>query len=59
VTVENLSPGMLVAEVIMKPEMTPLLTAAQTKGCTLHLGRHMLEQQVKLLFAFLGLSTEP
>jgi len=59
VTVENLSPGMLVAEVIMKPEMTPLLTAAQTKGCGVHLGRHMLEQQVKLLFAFLGLSTEP
>lgn len=41
----ELSPHHIVAEVIMEPELTPLLRAAQAKGCRIHLGRHMLEAQ--------------
>ncbi len=41
----ELSPGQIVAEIIMEPELTPLLHAAKAKGCRIHLGRHMLEAQ--------------
>lgn len=47
--VEKLSADTLVAEVIMKPEMTALLHAAQARGCPIHLGRHMLEHQALLM----------
>jgi len=47
--IEKLSTDTLVAEVIMKPEMTALLCAAQTRGCPIHLGRHMLEHQSLLM----------
>lgn len=48
-----LLPSMLVAEVIMKPEMTALLTTAQQRGCRIHLGCHMLDQQVRLMGRFM------
>lgn len=44
-----LAPSQLVAEIIMKPEMTALLLAAREKGCRIHLGRHMLDHQVRLM----------
>lgn len=44
-----LSPSTLVAEIIMKPEMTALLQAAQKQGCAIHLGRHMLDHQARLM----------
>jgi shikimate dehydrogenase len=47
--------GMVVAEVVMEPEITPLLAAARAAGCTIHLGRHMLEHQLQLMANFLGL----
>jgi shikimate dehydrogenase len=47
--VGRLSPDTIVAEVIMKPETTALLAAARDKGCTIHHGRHMLDEQVRLL----------
>lgn len=50
-----LTKNMVVAEVIMEPEITPLLAAARTAGCTIHLGRHMLEHQLQLMANFLGL----
>lgn len=50
-----LAPGMIVAEVIMEPEITPLLRAARTAGCRTHLGRHMLDHQLQLMANFLGL----
>jgi len=56
VPLEALSPGTLVAEVIMKPEKTALLHQAEARGCPIHLGRHMLDQQARLLLEFLGLS---
>ena len=53
-----LKPSMTVAEVVMKPERTALLEAAASKGCRVHLGRHMLDAQVRLLAEFLGLAPE-
>jgi shikimate dehydrogenase len=43
----------LVAEVIMKPELTPLLAAAQAHGNPVHHGRHMLDYQLEPIFEFL------
>ena len=46
----------LVAEVVMKPDMTPLLIAAEKRGHAIHFGIHMLNGQLELMFEFLGLS---
>ena len=51
-----LTPAMTVAEIIMKPETTPLLAAAKDKGCTVHYGRHMLDEQIRLIVDFIGAS---
>ena len=48
----------LVAEVIMKPEMTPLLIAAQKRGHAIHFGTHMLNGQLEQMMKFLGVSTD-
>jgi shikimate dehydrogenase len=46
----------LVAEVIMKPDMTPLLIAAKARDYSIHFGIHMLNGQLELMMRFLGLS---
>lgn len=51
----GLAPGMIVAEVIMEPETTPLLAAAGEKGCRTHPGKPMLEQQLELMASFFKL----
>jgi shikimate dehydrogenase len=51
---ERLVPSMIVAEIIMKPETTALLSAAKAKGCAVHYGRHMLDQQISLIARFFG-----
>ncbi len=51
---DRLSPGTLVAEVVMQPDVTPVLEAAQLRGCRIHKGIHMIEQQVRLLVDFLS-----
>jgi len=43
--------------VLMKPEKTPLLVAAERHGCPIHLGRHMLDGQVDLMFEFFAART--
>jgi len=53
VDVERLEKGCVVAEVVMQPDMTPLLIAAEARGCRVHKGIHMIEQQVRLLADFL------
>ncbi|MFT4013958.1 MAG: shikimate dehydrogenase [Paracoccus sp. (in: a-proteobacteria)] len=53
--VAGLTPGMVVAEVIMDPEITPLLAEAQARGCRIHLGKPMLEQQLELMADFFKL----
>ncbi len=51
--VDRLDPATLVAEIVMKPERTALLDAAQAKGCPIHFGRPMLDEQVPLMARFL------
>ncbi len=53
--VERLDPSTLVAEVLMKPETTTLLTAAAARGCPTHQGKHMLDGQRDLMMAYFGL----
>ncbi|WP_460452497.1 shikimate dehydrogenase family protein [Alsobacter sp. SYSU BS001988] len=48
---DELRPEQIVAEVIMEPEITPLLRAAQAKGSRIHLGRHMLDAQAVAMIA--------
>ena len=44
----------IVAEAIMEPEMTPLLKAAQAKGCRIQRGKPMLESQIVLMAKHMG-----
>jgi shikimate dehydrogenase len=53
--VEHLPRAMLIAEVIMKPERTPLIERARALGHPTQEGKHMLDCQVDLIFEFLGL----
>ncbi|MBM3535233.1 MAG: shikimate dehydrogenase [Alphaproteobacteria bacterium] len=50
----QLRSGTIVADIIMNPEMTRLLTLAKERGCRIHLGRHMLDSQLPLLARHLG-----
>jgi shikimate dehydrogenase len=47
-----LQPSQTVAEVVMSPEMTPLLQAAQRVGCAIHPGKQVLEGQLQALLDF-------
>ena len=49
-------PSALFAEVVMKPEITPLLVAAQARGHRVHSGIHMLNGQLEMMMKFLGLA---
>lgn len=51
----RLTPDMTVSEIIMSPEMTPLLLEAQRRGCRISLGKAMLEHQVRRLESLLAL----
>ena len=52
----RLDPGLLVVDVIMKPEVTPLLRHAQACGCRTMGGRHMLEGQAEEVMRFFAVS---
>lgn len=59
IDVSLLEPTTLVAEIIMKPEITALLQAGQARGCPIHLGRHMLDEQVQIMGRYMtGLSVD-
>lgn len=47
----------LVCEVVMKPEMTPLLISAKARGHEIHFGTHMLNGQLALMMEFFGVNT--
>lgn len=47
-------PGQFVAEVIMEPDLTPLLLAAKERGCRVQRGRPMLECQIELMARHMG-----
>ncbi|WP_310888935.1 shikimate dehydrogenase family protein [Gluconacetobacter dulcium] len=49
---ERVGPGVLVAEVIMTPEMTPILHAAAGRGAAIHPGRAMLDGQLEAIFRY-------
>ena len=56
VAVSQLTADMVVAEVIMAPAATPLLAAAAARGCPIHLGRHMLEEQIAIMANYIGVA---
>jgi shikimate dehydrogenase len=45
---------MLIAEVIAKPEVTPLLEAARRRGAQIHSGIHMIHGQIDLIAAHMA-----
>lgn len=50
---ELLQPEHIVAEIIMKPEMTAMLQQAKLRGCVVQAGRHMLDHQARLMGEFM------
>jgi len=54
-----LRPGLLAAEIIMRPEETAFLRVAKKQGATLQYGRHMLEEQKGLMADFLQMEQAP
>lgn len=50
---DSVEKSTLVAEVVMKPDMTPLLIAAEKRGHAIHFGIHMLNSQLELMMQFL------
>ena len=54
VEVARVSSTALVADVVMVPELTPLLQAAQARGLEIVPGREMLTQQIEAFADFFG-----
>ncbi|MVT66096.1 shikimate dehydrogenase [Bradyrhizobium pachyrhizi] len=54
IDVEKLKPGQVAADVIMMPDTTSFLRAAEANGCRIHRGIHMLRGQVEEIADFLG-----
>jgi len=50
---ETIRSGLVVADIVMDPEVTPLLALARERGARVHFGRHMLEAQLDLFIEFL------
>jgi shikimate dehydrogenase len=53
--VSKLEARQVVAEIIMSPETTALLAAAQARGCRVQRGRPKLDCQLRLMADFMGL----
>ena len=53
-SLDNLEQVTLVAEVIIRPEMTCTLKEAIMRGCTVHQGIHMLTAQIRLMLDFMN-----
>lgn len=51
---ETIDADCVVAEAVMKPAMTPLLHAAQSRGARIHLGEHMIAAQIEHFLRFLA-----
>jgi shikimate dehydrogenase len=54
VNLSALRPGVVVADIIMKPRETPLLRAARAVGCEVRYGAGMLDHQLELMLEFFG-----
>jgi len=57
VDVERIAPTTFVGEVVMKEEFTPLLRAAQAKGCSVQVGTDMLFEMIPAYLEFFGFGT--
>lgn len=55
--ISKLSPSTFVGEVVMKTEMTPLLLAAQARGCRFQIGTDMLFEMIPAYLEFFGYGT--
>ena len=53
----RVAPSTFVGEVVMKEAMTPLLLAAQAKGCAFQLGTDMLFEMIPAYLEFFGFGT--
>jgi shikimate dehydrogenase len=52
---EAIAPGTLVCDIIMEPQTTAFIAAAQAQGLPVHRGRAMLDHQVPAYLAFFGM----
>ncbi len=57
VDADRIVPGTFVGEVVMKEEFTPLLRAAQAKGCRVQVGTDMLFEMIPAYLEFFGFGT--
>ena len=57
VDIGRVAPGTFVGEVVMKEEFTPLLRAAQAKGCPVQVGTDMLFEMIPAYLEFFGFGT--
>ena len=55
--VERIAPGTFVGEVVMTSEYTPLLRAAQARGCPVQVGTDMLFEMIPAYLEFFGFGT--
>jgi shikimate dehydrogenase len=55
--VSRIAPSTLVGEVVMKQAITPLLAAAQAKGCAIQIGTDMLFEMIPAYLEFFGFGT--
>jgi shikimate dehydrogenase len=55
--VTRLTPATFIGEVVMKQEITPLLAAAQAKGCRYVVGTDMLFEMIPAYLEFFGFGT--
>ncbi|MDO9402780.1 MAG: shikimate dehydrogenase [Polaromonas sp.] len=53
----RIDPAAIVGDVVMAVEMTPLLQAAQARGCAIQVGSDMLFEQIPAYLEFFGLPT--
>jgi shikimate dehydrogenase len=53
----RVDPGTFVGEVVMKTAITPLLAAAQAKGCPIQMGTDMLFEMIPAYLEFFGFGT--
>jgi shikimate dehydrogenase len=57
VDIDRVAPTAFVGEVVMKEEYTPLLRAAQAKGCRVQVGTDMLFEMIPAYLEFFGFGT--
>ncbi|MDA7599911.1 shikimate dehydrogenase [Alphaproteobacteria bacterium] len=51
---DHVDDNTLIADIIMIPEQTAWLLAAEQRGLEIHYGRHMLDCQIELIGSFIG-----